>query len=194
MQTEQFNYLFIETPRLVLRQWQPSDYEPFAQMSQDSEVMRYFPKHLTAEESRAMIEKSKAMLEKDSHGYWALESKDTSEFLGFVALATVQFECSFKGSMEIGWRLKKSAWGNGFASEGAQTLLRYGFEALGLSEIVSLTAQVNLRSSRVMERIGMKRNIADDFHHPKIASESPLSPHVLYRVTKDEWLASSCRF
>ena len=187
MQKEIFNYLHMESPRLIIRQWEPSDYEPFAQMNQDSEVMQYFSKHLTIEESNAMIEKSKLMLDEVKYGFWALEAKEGSEFLGFVALAKVQFDCPFKGSMEIGWRLKKSAWGKGYATEGARVLLKYGFEALEFSEIVSLTAKINLRSSRVMERIGMKRNADDDFNHPKIAPESPLRPHVLYRISKDKF-------
>ena len=184
MKTDTFSFLNLETQRLILRQWQPSDFEPFAQMNQDNEVMRYFPKHLSVEESIAMIEKSKVDLEHDKYGFWALLAKEGSEFLGFVALAQVQFECPFKGSIEIGWRLKKSAWGHGYASEAARELLNYGFKNLGLSEIVSLTAKLNKPSSRVMERIGMTRNPADDFDHPKIAFESPLRPHVLFKIKK----------
>lgn len=176
----------METARLVIRQWKASDYEPFAQMNQDCEVMRYFPRHLTTTESNEMIEKSKELLEQDGFGFWAMQSKD-GEFLGFVALAKVQFECKFTGSIEIGWRLKKTAWGKGFASEGARKLLEYGFLNLKLNEIVSLTAKVNQRSWRVMERIGMTTNAADDFDHPKVAFESYLRPHVLYRIKKIEW-------
>lgn len=137
-----FNHLHIESDRLVIRQWQPSDDEPFARMNQDPEVMRYFPKHLTASESHAMIEKSKAGLEQDRHGFWALQSKDSDEFLGFVALARVQLDCKFTGSIEIGWRLKQAAWGKGFASEGARKLLEYGFLDLQLPEIVSIPSNL----------------------------------------------------
>ncbi len=191
MNTElkQSSYLHMETSRLVIRQWQSTDYEPFSQMNQDPEVMQYFPKLLTPAESHAMIEKSITGLEQDKVGFWAVQSKDIGEFLGFVALAKVQFDCKFKGSIEIGWRLKKTAWGKGFASEGARKLLEYGFLTLGLPEIVSLTAKVNQRSWRVMERIGMRTNEADDFEHPKVALDSHLRPHVLYRLSKNEWAA-----
>lgn len=186
-QLKELSHLRMETSRLVIRQWQFSDYEPFAQMNQDPEVMRYFPKHLTPAESHAMIEKCTAGLEEDKFGFWAAQSKENNEFLGFVALAKVQFDCKFTGSIEIGWRLKQAAWGKGLASEGARKLLEYGFLTLGLPEIVSLTAKINQRSWRVMERIGMTTNAADDFEHPKVAHGSPLKPHVLYRLTKDEW-------
>ena len=134
-----------------------------------------------------MIDKCKSALERDKYGFWALEAKKNSEFLGFVALAKIQFECSFTGSIEIGWRLKTSAWGNGIASESARKLFEYGFLKLGLNEIVSLTAKVNQRSWKLMERIGMTRDPKDEFDHPKVDADSPLRSHVLYRLSRINW-------
>lgn len=181
---QKFDHLRIETPRLILRQWKESDLRPFAEMNADPEVMKYFLKPLTEEESNAMVEKCSQRLAEDKFGYWAVEEKETCDFLGFVALQRVPFECPVKGQIEIGWRLKGSAWGKGFASEGAKKLLEYGFSHLGFDEIVSITAKVNERSQKVMERIGMKRRQEDNFDHIKIPEENPLRPHVIYRIGK----------
>ena len=156
-------------------------------MNSDPDVMRNFPRHLSPEESLAFIEKSTAMLAQEKYGYWAVEEKSTHDFLGFVALAEANFESRFTPCIEIGWRLKKSAWGKGFASEGARKLLEYGFCSLNLGEIFSLTAKVNERSWRVMERIGMCRDFENDFDHPRVAEGSHLRPHVLYRLTREDW-------
>lgn len=176
-----------ETERLTLRDWIASDREPFIQMNSDLDVMRNFPRHLSRKESLAFIEKSMTLLAREKYGYWAVEEKSTNEFLGFVALAEVSFQSRFTPCIEIGWRFKKSAWGKGFASEGARKLLEYGFDSLALNEIVSLTAKVNERSWRVMERIGMLRDFENDFDHPRVAEGSHLRPHVLYRIKKSEW-------
>ncbi len=130
------DFLNIPTDRLIIRDWRVSDYKPFADMNRDPEVMRYFPKPLSEEESNEMVQRSTTSLKLDKHGFWALEEKSSGEFLGFVALATVKFECSFKGAIEIGWRLKKNSWGKGFATEAAKVLLEYGFNNLNVDEIV----------------------------------------------------------
>ncbi|MHB8234262.1 MAG: GNAT family N-acetyltransferase, partial [Solirubrobacteraceae bacterium] len=113
------------------------------------------------------------------------------ELLGFVGLCVVSFDASFTPAVEIGWRLRCSAWGRGYATEGALASLQFGFAELDLEQIVSLTSAHNARSRAVMERIGMTRDPEDDFAHPLIARDSPLSAHVLYRLAATDWRAQA---
>ncbi len=121
-------------------------------------------------------------------GLWALERKDTGEFIGFTGLGVVGFEAPFTPAVEIGWRLAKEHWGLGYASEAAWTALRCGFDRLALKEIVAFTAQSNLPSEKVMQAIGMHHDPAHDFDHPKLAVDHPLRRHLLYRITREQWL------
>lgn len=98
-------------------------------------------------------------------------------------LSAVRFPAPFTPAVEIGWRLARSAWGKGYATEAARRALRFAFEDRGLDEVVSFTSAGNLRSQAVMERIGMTRDPAGDFDHPLVADGHPLKRHVLYRVT-----------
>jgi RimJ/RimL family protein N-acetyltransferase len=174
----------LTTERLLLRPWKPEDRAPFAALNADPEVMEHFPALLTREESDAAIERFQLNLE--AHGYtlWALEIRDTGEFIGMTGIQNFPFDTHFTPAVEIGWRLARSAWGHGYASEAARASLDYGFETAGLKEIVAMTATTNLRSQAVMERLGMTRDPADDFDHPKV-SEGPLRRHVLYRKSKN---------
>jgi ribosomal-protein-alanine N-acetyltransferase len=108
--------------------------------------------------------------------------RGTGEFVGFTGLAVTEFEAHFTPAVEVGWRLARSAWGNGYATEAARAALSFGFEEAGLNEVVSFTAPANRRSRAVMERIGMSRDPRDDFDHPGLPGGHPLRPHVLYRV------------
>ena len=110
-----------------------------------------------------------------------------ASFIGFIGLSIPQFEAHFTPCVEIGWRLARAEWGKGYASEGARAALAFGFERLGLAEIVSFTAVSNLRSRRVMERIGMQRRAAEDFDHPNLPEGHPLRRHVLYRIAREAW-------
>jgi ribosomal-protein-alanine N-acetyltransferase len=140
------------------------------------------PARLSREESDAMAGRIQAHFEKHGFGLWAVERRDTEEFIGFTGLAIPAFEAHFTPCVEIGWRLAAAHWGRGFATEAAQAVMRYGFEELGLTEIVSLTVPLNVRSRRVMEKLGMTRDPADDFDHPRIEERSWLRRHVLYRT------------
>ena len=155
-------------------------------MNADPEVMRYFPAVQTLEQSNASIDAWLVHFEEHGYSNWAAERNDTGEFIGFVGLSIPKRQLPFSPCVEIGWRLKRSAWGQGFASEGARECLRFGFEALGLNELVSFTSLLNRPSIAVMERIGM-RNAREDFEHPGVPAGSPLRPHCLYRVLKQEW-------
>jgi RimJ/RimL family protein N-acetyltransferase len=173
----------IATPRLLLRDWKEEDRAPFAAMNADAEVMRYFPSLLTGEETNALLERNAAHFERHGFGLWAAELSITSEFIGFIGLTVPQFQAHFTPCVEIGWRLATGYWNKGLATEGAIAVLRFGFESLGLDEIVSFTATENLPSRRVMEKIGMTRNQEDDFDHPRLPEGHKLRRHVLYRKT-----------
>ena len=173
--------MVIQTKRLLLRQWREEDFEPFARMNSDPRVMEYFPKVLSREESDALARAASSHIEKMGWGLWAASVPGLSEFIGFIGLKEALFAAPFTPSVEIGWRLAHEFWGRGYATEGALASLRYGFETLRLVEIVSFTTVSNLRSRKVMEKIGMHRNAADDFDHPNLPEGHPLRRHVLYR-------------
>jgi ribosomal-protein-alanine N-acetyltransferase len=175
----------LETPRLLLRRWRDEDREPFAALNADPEVMRYFPAPLTREQSDAMVDRIEAHFGEHDWGLWGVERRADGVFLGFVGLSPAVFEAPFTPAVEVGWRLAREAWGAGYATEAASAALADGFERLALVEIVSLTAVGNERSRRVMERLGMRRDPADDFEHPAVPPGHPLRPHVLYRLRRE---------
>ncbi|MFF5207697.1 GNAT family N-acetyltransferase [Streptosporangium sp. NPDC000396] len=177
----------METERLVMRRWREADREPFAALNADPEVMRHFPAPLTRQQSDAMVDRIESAFDEHGHGLWALEVRATREFIGFTGLAWQTFEARFTPALEVGWRLARAAWGHGYAGEAARAALDHGFGAAGQAEIVSMTAVTNLRSRRVMERLGLTRDPADDFDHPRVPEGSPLRPHVLYRISRDAW-------
>lgn len=147
--------------------------------------MRYFPRPLTRQASDRLAERSDADLERQGWGLWALEQRANGRFLGFTGLARPTFEASFTPAVEIGWRLSRSAWGSGFATEAARAAAAFAFKELGLDELVSYTAASNARSRAVMRRLGMRQYPAD-FDHPHVP-EGDLRRHVLYRLTASQW-------
>jgi ribosomal-protein-alanine N-acetyltransferase len=181
----------LETERLRLREWRAADCEPFARMNADPRVMEFFPGMLTREESDALVERALAHFARHGYGMWAAELRESGEFIGFVGLNIPAFEAHFTPCVEIGWRLAAEHWGRGLATEGAREAMRYGFDDLGLKEIVSFTVTGNVRSRRVMEKLGMTRDPADDFDHPQIAEGHPLRRHVLYRRSWPERFAGA---
>lgn len=173
---------FIETNRLILRSWEPKDFEPFSKMTSDPRVMKFFPSLLTPAEAAANIKVMTQKMERDGFSFWAAELKATQEFIGFIGLSIPGIQTTFTPCVEIGWRLAYNYWGRGLAPEGAKGCLKYAFEKLKLKEVVSFTTKDNLNSRRVMEKIGMTYDINGDFDHPKIPEGRPLRRHVLYRV------------
>jgi RimJ/RimL family protein N-acetyltransferase len=173
---------FIETPRLILRQWQESDHEPYALLNADKEVMEFFPSTLTSGESLAQINRISANIDKNNYGFFAVERKDSGRFIGFTGLSNPGFEGDFNPCVEIGWRLSKANWGQGFATEAAKACLDYGFDILGIDEIISFTSIYNTRSERVMKRIGMSK--AGLFDHPLIPEGHILKKHLLYKISR----------
>jgi RimJ/RimL family protein N-acetyltransferase len=172
----------LETPRLRLRQWQDVDREPFAAMSTDPEVMHYFPAVLDRNQSDALVDRAQGLIEERGWGFWALEIKASGEFVGFTGLHTPDPELPFSPCVEVGWRLARAHWGKGFATEAARRSLAFGFDQLGLNEIVSFTSLGNARSRAVMERLGMRPD--GEFDHPLLPPDSALRRHVLYRLAR----------
>ena len=172
----------ITTPRLILRTWHRSDLGPLARMCADPRVMEFFPKLLSPAESYEMFSRITEHFEKHGFGIWAVEIPGVTEFAGFTGITVPTFDAPFMPCVEIGWRLAAEYWRHGYATEAAQAVLDAAFTQLGLEEIVSFTSPLNVRSIMVMERLGMTRNPADDFNHPRVPAEHPLSRHVLYRI------------
>lgn len=177
-------HIEIRTPRLLMRRWRESDLAPYAALNADVEVTRYLAGPLTRERSDAMVERIERGFAEHGFGLWALEVAETGEFIGFTGLSVPGFEAHFTPAVEVGWRLARSAWGNGYATEAARAAVAYGFDQAGLDEIVSFTTAANRASRAVMERLGMTRDPADDFAHPRLAADHPLRPHVLYRLRR----------
>ncbi len=180
-----------ETSRLLLRGWGETDRAPFVEMNADAQVMRYFPSALTAEETDALLERIRLHFEQNGFGLWAVELKETNEFAGFMGLAVPSWEAHFTPCVEIVWRLAARFWNRGLATEGASAVLPFAHDNLGLQQVVSFTAVENVASRRVMEKIGMIRDLQGDFDHPRIPKEHPLCRHVLYR--SQQVAISSCK-
>ncbi|KUJ37293.1 acetyltransferase [Streptomyces albus subsp. albus] len=172
----------LRTDRLLLRRWRESDLEPWAAMNADPEVREHLGELLTREQSDAAVALMRAEFDERGFGWWALEVRETGEFIGRAGLDEVDEDMPFAG-VDVGWRLMRSAWGHGYATEAALGCLAFGFEGLGLSEVVASTTVDNLRSQAVMRRIGMTRDPADDFEDPSVP-EGPLRRCVLYRIPR----------
>lgn len=167
----------------MLRRWRETDHAPFAALNADPLVMEYLPGVLTRTESDALIVRIEAGFAAHGYGLWALEERATGEFVGFTGLAVPSFNAHFTPAVEVGWRLARSAWGKGYATEAAMASIAFGFAHAGLDEIVSFTSAANLRSQAVMKRIGMTHDQADDFDHPELDDTDLLRHHVLYRIS-----------
>lgn len=177
----------IQTPRLILRTFKESDFPYFVQMNQDPLVMEHFPNLISEEQTRALLDRINQHYRDHGFSLFAVELKETHQFIGFIGLLHVGFQEHFTPAVEIGWRLDSAYWNLGFATEGAKATLDYAFNHLKLPKVVSFTATSNKRSQRIMQKIGMKHNPQDNFAHPKLPVDSPLSEHVLYTITKQEF-------
>lgn len=174
----------IETPRLILRRWRPGDREPFAAMGQDAEVMRHFPALLTRTESDALIDRFNAGIDKAGHGMWALERRCDGAFIGFTGVLAVGFAAPIEGDLEIGWRLARTAWGHGYATEAAAASLAFAFGNTTVPRIVSMAVAANTASIAVMRRIGLSRRPDLDFDHPRLPADSPLCRHIVHAIDR----------
>jgi RimJ/RimL family protein N-acetyltransferase len=176
--------VILTTERLLLRIWADSDREPLSEMNADPQVMEFFPALLTRSESDSLVDSFVA--EQADRGFcpWAAHLRESSQFIGFVGLHVLPDYLPAAPGVEVGWRLARRFWGNGYATEAATASVGFGFASLGLNEIVSMTSVVNIRSRHVMERLGMTHDPSDDFEHPRIPRGDILRPHVLYRLVR----------
>ena len=179
----------IKTNRLMLRQWQKSDRKPFAQLNADPAVMKYYPNTLNREQSDAMFDKLSNIIVRQGWGFWAVELLDEEQFIGFVGLHKPDYNLPVSPCTEVGWRLAKEYWGNGYATEAANAALNFAFTQLDLSEVYSFTSIINQRSERLMQRLGLI-NTHNNFNHPMILNNLRLREHVLYCAYKDQYLSS----
>lgn len=178
----------VTTERLHLRQWREADRELFADLNADPRVIEFFPSTLPREASKAAAERWEALIAQQGWGPWAVEIRETGEFIGFVGLKEPSPPLSFSPCVEVAWRLAHAYWGKGYATEAANAALRIGFEKLHLNEIVSFTAVINKRSEAVMQRLGMSKE-SSTFMHPAVPDGHPLKEHCLYRLSRNEWAA-----
>jgi RimJ/RimL family protein N-acetyltransferase len=188
--------IILTTKRLILRTWKPSDTPLMAAISSDPLVMEHFPATQNITATQGLVNHINQHYEKFGYALYAVEIKDTHEFIGFVGLNHPPFEISnFKPAslpiVEIGWRLSSQHWGKGYATEAAKSVLHYAFTELNLGEIISFTLIANTKSRRVMEKIGLHHSEKDDFDHPKLEENSPLRRHVLSRLTRDNYLKNT---
>lgn len=172
----------LKTERLLMRPWRDADYEPFARINADPRAMEHFPAPLDRASSDRIAGLIRRFLEENGYGLWAVEVPGVAPFIGFVGLSDPHFEAPFMPAVEVGWRLHPDHWGHGYATEAARRAVAYGFEELGLDEVVSFTTPANRPSIAVMERLGMTRDPAEDFDHPRVPAGDPLRRHVLYRL------------
>ena len=179
----------IETERLILRGWRESDLVALAAINRDREVTRHLGGPIPKRESDLVVGRFiQKWGEEPRFGWWALEGRAESGLIGFVGLAPPDFTTPPAPCIEIGWRLARTAWGKGYATEAARAVLAHGF-ALGLDEILAFTVPANIRSRRVMDRLGLRHDPEGAFDHPLIAAGDPLSRHLLYRLGRADWEA-----
>jgi RimJ/RimL family protein N-acetyltransferase len=176
----------LETARLVLRTWRSSDIDEFVSINADPAVHALLPGPMRRGQIVDFIAAQQALWERDRTCYFAAELKQSGRLAGFVGLKFQDFDRPFAPCFELGWRLGAQYWGHGYATEGAKACIRHGFNLLGLEEIVAFTVPGNVRSRRVMERLGMHCDPRDDFAHPALPADHRLSAHVLYRLRRHE--------
>ncbi len=176
------NKYIITTQRLGLRNWTLSDINPMTEISADPEVMRYFPFTRNKEQTTSFIQKMQELFDEKKYCYFAVDILETQEFIGFIGLCYQDYEVEFAPFVDIGWRLKPSVWGKGYAPEGAAACLKYGFEIIGLEKIYAVATKNNLPSIRVMEKIDMRRE--KEFIHPYMKDNEKLRWCVLYSLEK----------
>ncbi|WP_232522522.1 GNAT family N-acetyltransferase [Chitinibacter sp. GC72] len=174
----------LQTPRLILRDWRDSDLPAFAAPGADLEVMRYFPAPLSVVESHDFAAQIRARLQQQGWGFWALELRETGEFIGMAGLNIPRVALPFMPCVEIGWRLARPFWQQGLAHEAATAALEFGFNVLKLDEIVAFTVLANRRSQALMQRLNMRRDEVGEFDHPALPAGHVLKRHCLYRKSR----------
>lgn len=172
--------IYIETPRLILRDWKEDDIPVFARLNSDEKAMEYFLNKLSYRETLDFYSRIKREFETCGYGLYAVERREDGSFMGYVGLHGITFDIDIAPAVEIGWRLLPDFWNRGYATEAALACLDYAKEQLKLKELYSFTSLPNKRSERVMQKIGMKW--VKEFNHPLVALGHPLCRHVLYKI------------
>ena len=176
-------YIF-KSERLGFRKWSDSDLEEFFALNSDEEVMEHFPKTLSKKEVEEFIERLSAQFDKNGYTYFATEVLESKEFIGMIGIAFQEYETQFTPAIDIGWRLKKDAWGNGYATEGAKRCLQYAFNELGIDKIIAVCPVNNVKSENVMKKIGMRK--IGEFKHPKLKEYPEHEQCVCYEIINEE--------
>lgn len=180
----------INTARLILRQWQDKDIAPLTAINQDPKFFEFIASPLkNSEEAKDFINRANIYFKEHGFGWWAVEIKKSQELVGFVGLRKIDYDLSFCPTIEIGWRLGSKYWGYGYATEAAKKVLEIGYTNFNLPEIVSFTIPYNIKSIKVMERLGMHRDLHGDFYHTALPKDHPMALHILYRLSRQEYLA-----
>ncbi|GLB53660.1 N-acetyltransferase [Neptunitalea chrysea] len=177
-------YLFT-SERLGFRNWEKDDLDEFASLNADKEVMKHFPNILTIKETADFIDRLQNHYKQYGHNYFAVEVINTGEFIGFIGLAYQTYETNFTPNVDIGWRLKKNAWGNGYATEGAKRCLEFAFNTLHLDNVIATCTERNYKSEHVMKKIGMKKH--GSFNHPRLKKFPDYERCLCYVIAKNEW-------
>lgn len=177
----------ILTERLILRDWRPDDRRAFAAMNADAKVMHFLGGPMPSASSDAMMERFSAEIAAEGFGIFAVEESASGQLAGMIGLHRIRPAIPIAPAVEIAWRLAAHVWGRGFATEGARACLAFGFDDIGLDEIVAYATASHAASRRVMEKIGLRRAAADDFDHPELAGDDPMRRHVVYRLKAEEW-------
>lgn len=182
--------IILETTRLILREFEDTDLDALLKINQDKNVMAYFPGTQNLEQTQNFIKKVKQHFSEHGYSLYAVELRNTGEYIGFVGLLNATFKAHFTPATEIGWRIAYKHWGKGYATEAAKAILHYAFTDLKIAEVVSFTSKTNIKSRRVMEKIGLIYKRDDDFINPNIPDDYPdLKPHVLYRLKHSDYNA-----
>ena len=177
------DYLFT-SPRLGFRTWEEDDYPIMTLLNQDDDVMEFFPEKPSEEETYTFVDRMNAMLTQHNFCYFAVDVLESKKLIGFIGLSLKDFLKEFDTFIDIGWRLKKEAWGYGYATEGAKRCLSYGFKDLNLKTIYAVAPVVNQKSIAVMKKIGM--TYSKEFRHPLLNDYPYLETCALYKITSEE--------
>lgn len=179
------NYLFTSS-RLGFREWKNSDLDAMAEICADKDVMEFFPSTLSKDQTLEFINTRQLKFAKNGFCYYAVEILETNELIGFIGLSRQEYDAGFENPfVDIGWRLKKSSWFKGYATEGAKKCLEYGFRTLELKIIYAIAPSLNIKSTHIMDKIGMKKY--SKFMHPSIDDDSNLKECIAYKITSEEW-------
>ena len=182
--------VILETERLILRIWSEGDLDAYYQINQDQRVTEFLLITPTMEQVKEFIHSMNEQYKQLNYTLFAAIEKSSNTLIGFIGLNPPKWESHFTPCVEIGWRLGSKYWGKGYATEGAKAVVAYGFNQCHLNEIVSFTVPENIRSRRVMEKLGMTHDVADDFNHPLVPSDHKLLKHVLYRINRQKYMES----